>query len=387
MKNSWRRPKKRLVTEAGPAAILAELIRTKGPIPFDSFMSAALYSDPGGFYRRHVPGDGATYRTSPSLTPRFGEFVCRQLEVFWRRLGEPGEFVVAEAGAGNGDLALAAIEGATEQFKKTLKWVLVEPLANIAAFQREKLVAAAVPVERLKQLEGAGPFTGVILANEVLDNFPFRIFEVRGQGAVEIAVDLAGNEFVETEVPITDAKLGARAAAAAVLLEEGDRFEIALEQEEWISRMAVVLERGYVLAIDYGDLEPAIWTERPAGSAVTYAHGSLGVDLLVEPGSADITAHVNFSALQRAAAETGLSVGRLPTQREWLESLGLGEVLENLKRERRQAEAEGDHVRAMALLAECSRVESLRARGGLGDLRVFLAAKNAALDQPWAARS
>lgn len=371
------------MAEAGPADTLAQLIRAKGPIPFDIFMSAALYSDPGGFYRRHVPGDAATYRTSPSLTSWFGKFVSRQLEVLWRRLGEPGEFVVAEIGPGSGDLALAGIEAADGRFRDALKWTFVEPFANIAAVQRNKLAASPVPTMWLERLEDTDPFVGVILANEVLDNFPFRIFEVRRQGAVEVAVDLEGQEFVEAKVQIADSGLRERAAAAADPLEDGDRFEISMHQEEWVGRAAAVLERGYVLAIDYGDEEPAIWAGRPAGSAVTYANGSLGVDLLKDPGSADITAHVNFSALSRAAVKGNLTVGRLLTQREWLESLGLQDVLAQLVSAQKLAEREGDHGEALSWLAERSRIESLRARGGLGALRVFLAAKNAAFDQPF----
>jgi len=369
--------------ESEPAAVLAQLIREKGPISFDSFMNTALYSDPGGFYRKHVPGDSATYRTSPSLTPWFGRLVSRQLETFWHQLGEPAEFVVVEVGPGSGELALAAIEGASEQFRKALQWMFIEPFPSIASSQREKLAASPVPATWCERLEDAVPFVGVILANEVLDNFPFRIFEVRGKGAVEIAVDLVGQEFVETEISIADADLKERSAAAAVVLEDGDRFELSLHQEEWVGRAAGVLESGYVLAIDYGDEEPQTWTGRPAGSAVTYSNGSLGMDLLKDPGSADITAHVNFSALQRAALRAGLEVGRLLTQREWLDSLAIRDVVEGLRQAQKQAETERDHGGAMSLLAERSRVESLRSRGGLGDLRVFLAAKNTALDQPF----
>lgn len=371
------------MAEGGLADTLAQLLRAKGPIPFDAFMETALYSDPDGFYRRHVPGDATTYHTSPSLTPWFGKFVARQLELFWHRLGEPREFVVAEIGPGSGDLALAAIRGASGPLRDALKWIFVEPFANIAEVQKQRLSSSTVPTTWLQSLEDADPITGVILANEVLDNFPFRIFEVRRRSAVEIAVDLEGQEFVETQIEIADPGLEERAIAAASHLEAGDRFEVSLHQEEWVGRAAAVLERGYVLALDYGDEEPAIWTGRPAGTAITYHNGSLGVDLLKDPGSADITAHVNFSALQRAAVEAELTVGRLPTQREWLESLGLQEVVVQLIGAQKQAEGQGDHGEGIALLAERSRVESLRARGGLGALRVFLAAKNAAMDQPF----
>ncbi|MGH2768143.1 MAG: SAM-dependent methyltransferase, partial [Actinomycetota bacterium] len=105
--------------------------------------------------------------------------------------------------------------------------------------------------------------------------------------------------------------------------------------------------------------------------------GVLGLDPLDEPGRADITAHVNFSALERAASDAGFEPQRLVSQRELLLSIGVRGVSRYLREARASAEAEGRHADALALLAERSRVETLAAPGGLGDLLVLIAGKEA----------
>ena len=103
------------------------------------------------------------------------------------------------------------------------------------------------------------------------------------------------------------------------------------------------------------------------------------MDVLSAPGESDITAHVNFSALARAAEAAGLAPEPRLTQREWLGDLGLREVAGELRRLQDDAQRAGDHATMVQLLAERSRVEALAARGGLGDLKVFRAARASAL--------
>jgi SAM-dependent MidA family methyltransferase len=108
---------------------------------------------------------------------------------------------------------------------------------------------------------------------------------------------------------------------------------------------------------------------------VTYRDEGLGTDPLADPGEADITAHVNFSALARAAAAAGLVPEPLGTQREWLQALGAGQVADDLRHRQEEAQLAGDHAGMVQLLAERSRLSALSARGGLGDLLVFSARK------------
>jgi len=350
-------------------------IEERGPIPFADYMRLALYDPDGGFYARRAPGAsgsaGAGYRTSPSLTPWFGRLVARDLQRRWGALGRPDPFTVVEVGAGRGDFAAAAIPA----FDGPLRWQIVEPFAAVAALQRERLGPLATTVTWRPALTAGKAVVGCVLANEVLDNQPVHVLEKTPTGVAEVHVALDGGEPVEVLLPVSDSRLDRRAAPALPHLGEGDRFEVGLAAEAWVAEAAGALERGWLVAIDYGDEEPALWQGRPGGTIVTYRGETLGVDPLSAPGEADITAHVDFTALARAASAAGLEPEPLLTQREWLADLGAGDDANELRRRQDEAQAGGDHAAMVQLLAERSRLVALTARGGLGDLRVFRASK------------
>jgi SAM-dependent MidA family methyltransferase len=134
---------------------------------------------------------------------------------------------------------------------------------------------------------------------------------------------------------------------------------------------------GYLLIVDYGDVEPDIWLRGRAGSLKTYGPGGMGHDPLEEPGRQDITADVNLSALARAAEAAGFVPQPLTTQRAWLLSLGLGQIAEELDLAGFAAALEGWQEQAVVIQGELSLVLKLVAEGGLGDLLVFRAAKAA----------
>ena len=351
--------------------LLRRQIRTSGPMRFDEFMNLVLYSDPHGYYRSHVPGADSDYRTSPSLTPWFGRLVYKHLVTTWEALGSPETFTVAEAGAGNGDLAASAVAEADGAFSEALHWVFVDPVDTVAGLQKSRFGSASrfAWAQDLSELSG---ITGVVLANEVLDNFPFRIFEVRSHGPVEVRVDTVRHHLAEVPFPVGE-EVEALIAPALDHLEEGDRFELRTNVDRWVVQAAKVLDRGHLLVVDYGDLEPDIWTRRPSGSMVTYKRGELGFDPLQEVGDADITAHVNFSSLTRAAQDAGLNPGPLQTQRDWLQTLGIKDVVAEYRRLESKAQAEARHGDYLGLMSERSRVEMLAGRGGLGDYLVFTA--------------
>lgn len=351
--------------------LLRQQIRSSGPLRFDTFMDIVLYSDPHGYYRNHVPGADSDYRTSPSLTPWFGRLVARDLETAWKGLGSPEEFTVAEVGAGNADLAAAAVSAASGRFADALRWIFVEPMPLVAGLQRSRF-GSSPGFSWVERLEDLAPFTGVILANEVLDNFAFRIFEIRELGPIEVRVAASRTALQEVLVPL-DLDAEAMVGPAVEHLEEGDRFEVRTGVERWVADAARVLPRGALLVVDYGDVEPDIWTKRPSGSMVTYRQGQLGLDPFSDLGSTDITAHVNFSELSRAAERAGMVPEPVRTQREWLESVGLPKVVEELRQAEAIARFEGRHGDWVGLVAERSRVETLAGQGGLGDYLVFKA--------------
>lgn len=351
--------------------LLRRRIGASGPLRFDEFMDIVLYSDPHGYYRNHVPGSGFDYETSPTLTPWFGRLVLQELEGVWEQLGSPEEFTVVEVGAGSGDLAAAAVASVEDGFKEALRWVFVEPIDTVRQLQRFRL-GASERYSWAESLSEVTPITGVVLAHEVLDNFPFRLLEVGKDGPKEVRVGTARHHLTEVMFPV-GTEVFDLAAPALEHLEEGDRFELRTGIGPWVADAARVLENGRLLVVDYGEIEPEIWTRHPSGSMVTYQRGNLGTDPFDNLGGADITAHVNFSALERSAQDAGLHVLPLQTQRGWLEKLGLGEVVADLRRRATKAQAEGRHADYLTVTAQRSRVELLGARGGLGDYLVFTA--------------
>ena len=182
-----------------PAVLLAERIHREGPIPFDAFVDAALYGE-GGFFAsgRGAGRAGARLRDQPrgrAAVRRVGR--ARALDGWWEELGRPDPFFVVEAGAGRGRLA-ADVLAAAPRAARALRYVLVERSAALRDAQRELLDARAgrgrarpdragsTTTPMRSPLPAAGPIvtslgelpavplTGVVLANELLDNLPFR---------------------------------------------------------------------------------------------------------------------------------------------------------------------------------------------------------------------
>src|SRR5437660_9137964 len=235
------------VRHLGPLAEeLRHRIRTTGPVPFESYMRLALYHPTDGYYATRVPGHGADYRTSPSISPWFGRLVGRALRHMWEDLGRPDPFRVIEVGAGLGDLAAGAMEAAGPM-AGALRWRFVELFDRVAGWQRRRLGSAAALAEWTPELGGAAPVCGCILANEVLDAFPVHVLEVAGDGdAREVCVGLDGDRFVEVLGPLSTASLDAASRRAAACLQVGSRFEVCLELDGWFARASRALERGYL---------------------------------------------------------------------------------------------------------------------------------------------
>jgi SAM-dependent MidA family methyltransferase len=362
--------------------ILEELydrIRAGGPLPYDAFMRLVLYDPNGGYYATRVPGAGGDYGTSPSLTPWFGRLVARELIAMWDAVGRPDPFTVVEVGAGRADLAAAVLESAGD-FGGALRWRFVERFGEIADVQRRRLGSLAASAEWSEQLR-PGPHApagcGCVLAHEVLDNFPVHVLEVAPTGDVcEVYVAEERDRLVEQLGPLSDPALRSAAEAAAAL-PPGHRLEVNLDLDGWIGEAAAAVARGYLLIVDYGDVEPDLWLRNPGGTMVTYGPDGFRVEPLADPGLRDVTAEVNFSAVDRIARQHGFEPQLYCSQRAWLASLGHGALAERLERAADRAAADGRHADAMAIEADLSELRCLVGHLGYGDIRVFRAARAA----------
>ena len=317
--------------------VLLEAIRTEiaadGPITFARFMEIALYDPERGYYRGAAakPGRGGDFLTAPEAHPIFGRAIARFADDVWQALERPAQFTIREHGAGDGALAEALLTGLDTDGSGALgavryRVVEVEPARTAAVRVR---LEAAGRGGILEPDEGS-PIAGLIIANEVLDALPTHRVVVRGGLLREILVGLdRDGGLVDAEAAPTTDLLARRLADDGVVLTEGQRAEICLAVDAWIARVAAGLGRGVVLLIDYGHPAAELYdpARRAAGTLAAYLRHQVHDDPYRAIGRQDLTAHVNVTTVERAAAAAGLVHLGTTTQAAFLERLGAGEIL------------------------------------------------------------
>lgn len=282
-------------------------IRKHGPITFDRFMAEALYG-PGGFYEEVPVGERGHFVTSPHVHPVFSRLVGAALEQLWESLGHPVPLRLVEAGAGDGTMGREMVAGFARGGVE-LRYVAVE----ISPGARAALDAAGLATaERLADLEPLDP--GVLVANELLDNLPFRRIRASGARLVELLVGLDGDRFVEVQAPCP-----AELRSLAPKLDDGAEAAVPVGALAFVDELAGRLLTGYALLVDYAAGAP--------GGAEAHGYRRHGVveDVLDDPGSADITAGVDLEAVAARARERGLKAFPSVRQADALRALGLDE--------------------------------------------------------------
>jgi SAM-dependent MidA family methyltransferase len=307
-------------------------------------MEVALYDPEAGYYAAGLagPGRGGDFLTAPEGHPIFGWAIARHLESVWQALGRPAEFVVREHGAGSGALAAAILEGLRRSRSDLLGAVRYQAI-DVAPARLSALAERLATLGLGEFMEPADdrPAAGAILANELLDALPVhRVEGGPGASLLERFVTLAevgsspptlelGDERALTTVlgPPSTPRLAARLAAEGIALQPGKPAEISLAIDDWLGAATTPLECGVVLLIDYG--YPAADLYAPdRGSTLRAYHGHrVHDDPLVAIGRQDLTAHVDLTAVERAAAAAGLQPLGRTTQARFLADLGAGELL------------------------------------------------------------
>jgi SAM-dependent MidA family methyltransferase len=312
------------------ARIRAE-IEAKGPITFARFMERALYEPGLGYYRRAIsaPGREGDFLTAPETHPIFGRALARQIDEIWRSLGKPRRFTLREHGAGSGALAISLMRGLVAEGSDLVADLRYQPLeVDQARVEAIRARLAEAGFEDVVDRSDDRPIVGVVFANELLDALPVHRVIGRGGGFRELKVDIAGDRFVEIEAEPSTPDLAARLRADHVRLEDGQVGEICIELDRWIEGAASGLERGLLLLIDYGYSAPELYSARRRdGTLMAYVRHRAHDDPLVNIGRQDITAHVDVTAVERAAKRAGLATVGVTTQAEFLAGLGIGELL------------------------------------------------------------
>jgi SAM-dependent MidA family methyltransferase len=348
---------------AGPTTLterVAADIRREGPLRFDGLVERALYDSEGGFFTTAggAGRSGADFLTSPEVGPLFGAVIAGALDTWWRALGQPDPFVVVEAGAGRGALA-RSVRVAEPACTAALRYVAVERSDALRA-QHEGVAGvesrADLPTER---------FDGVLLANELLDNLPFRLLEWSGGTWRDVAVGVDDDDrLVETTIDADEATV----AIASALVPDpapGSRIPLQEQATAWLRRALPLVDRGRVVVIDYADVTPSL-ARRPAGDWLrTYRGHRRGGPPLEALGTQDLTCEV---AVDQLAAVEAPTVDR--SQAEFLRAHGLSDLVDEGRRVWEERAAVGD-LAAMRARSRVGEAEALTDPTGLGAFRVL----------------
>ncbi len=311
---------------------LRTMIEADGPITFARFMETALYDPERGYYRAAEarPTRTGDFLTAAELHPIFGRMVGRQLAEVWERLGRPDPFVLREEGAGAGTLGLTIHAGLVADgsgLAEALRYLPVEVNEHRLAELHRRFAEAGLAARLLAPDTVPGRLTGAILANELLDALPVHRLTVVDGALREILVGWDGR-FVDVEAAPSTPALAARLEAEGVVLAEGQRAEVCLAVDPWVAGASATLERGLVLVIDYGHPAAELYgPDRREGRLRAYVRHTVHGDPYVHVGRQDLTAHVDLTAVERAAQAAGLDLLGTTSQAEFLVGLGIGDVL------------------------------------------------------------
>lgn len=345
-----------------------------GRIGFDHFMELALYAPGLGYYSAGSRkfGEDGDFVTAPELSQLFSRCLARQCaEVL-----DGGD--ILEFGAGSGVMAADILLELAEIDCLPSHYYILELSAELRQRQlatlSEKVPALAERVVWLDTLPAAG-FTGVVLANEVLDAMPVHRFRIHEGEPVALCVVWNGERF-ELDEDAPDAALYERFKwlQQHYGLAEGYSSEINLRGEEWVKSLGGFLEQGVALLIDYGFPGPEFYhPQRSSGTLMCHYRHRAHDDALILPGLQDITAHVDFTAIAEAALAAGLSVRGFTNQANFLIANGLTELLAETGDDLKQQLSLAAQVKRLTMPGEMGELFKVMAlsRGWEGALRGF----------------
>ena len=361
------------------AADIARRIRERGPLPFAAYMALALYHPEHGYYAREIrTGWHGQFVTSPELDPAFGSLWAAGAERIWAGCERPESFTIVEIGPGEGGFARALLDAATGDFGAALRYVMVE--RTDAGRRRQAAAVTDARAEWVAALDEIEPIpAGVVIANEVVDNLPFHIVERRGEELLEVFADVDDeNDLVGSLGPPSTPELNLFLERHGMSLPEAQRAEVSLASEGFIRQAASMVERGAVVVIDYGDAGRDLLL-RPRGTVVCYSAAGIDERPFEDPGTKDITAHANWTAVAWALTNEGMTMVGPRAQADILRALGAGSLDEELKTAHERALAEGRGGDAVAALSRRHALRALLDPGGLGNLGVVVGLRGIAV--------
>jgi SAM-dependent MidA family methyltransferase len=318
-------------------------------VTFATFMDWALYEPELGYYAAHRQkiGAGGDFVTSPHLGADFGELLAEQFLDLWQSLGCPSTFQVVEMGAGQGLIAADVLKYLCDRthkspqstyaaFWEALEYIIIEKAPAFVAEQRHSLQAFVTDHKLTWKTWQDIPdqsITGCFFSNELVDAFPVHRVEIQSGQVQEVYIALSADAINLTEIVAAPSTPALQQYLAQFHLDftaypDGYRSEINLAALDWLTTIAQKLAQGYILTIDYGYTAAQYYSpQRQQGTLQCYYQHAHHSDPYWAIGQQDITAHVNFTALEHQGTQLGLNHIAYRQQGLFLMALGLGDRL------------------------------------------------------------
>lgn len=281
------------------------------------FMQMALMDPKDGYYTNNNPfGRSGDFITAPEVSQLFGEMIGLWTIDIWQKMGEPEAFILAEAGPGRGTMMADILRTLLKLAPKMMAGMsvcLIETSDKLQKVQEDALSSFNVPLMWQSHLNDLPKIPLILLANEFLDALPIHQFVFQDGDWHERCVGVSSQGILQWGLVPTAMKPSLHANP-----QDGDIFEINTTAQTFCTDLSARLQnnKGAALFIDYGHLESSF------GDTFQAMRDHRFVDVLSEPGKADLTAHVDFDPLMKIAKASNLTI-KSTTQGSFLLAMGL----------------------------------------------------------------
>lgn len=318
--------------------IVNKIHESRGWIPFSHFMELALYTPGLGYYSANNAKFGfkGDFVTAPEISTLFGRTLARQAIQLFRQLGQTN---ILEFGAGSGKLAFDLLTELEQFDQLPMQYLILEISAELQQRQRSLFETHAPQLlDRITWLtELPEQFSGLIIANEVLDAMPTHLIVWKKDELFERGVSVDQQAFTWSDKPLINNELLAIANQLSTLIDRNEAnfvsylSEISLANRYFIHSLSKILQSGLILLIDYGFGQREYYhPQRSMGTVMCHYRHYAHDDPFYLPGLQDITSHVDFSAIAQIASENSLQLVGYTNQAHFLINCGITELLSNV---------------------------------------------------------
>ena len=314
------------------ALIKNEIDNNEGSISFQRYMELALYAPSLGYYAAGSTklGEEGDFVTAPEISSLFSQTLANAILPALEQVE-----VILEVGAGRGRMAADILSYLEQKNKLPKEYWILELSADLRERQKNTIEEIAPElINRVKWIDALpDQFSGIVLANELLDAMPIQLFQKNENDISDVDVTWRDEKFSFQLKSSFDERLIIRTkeieSEIGCELESGYVSEVNFAAEDWIKSIAERLKQGIVVLIDYGFPRHEYYhAQRSQGTLMCHYRHRTHPDAFVYPGLQDITAHVDFTAMADAALEAHMNIIGYTNQVSFLMGAGLLELAE-----------------------------------------------------------